>query len=112
MLLFMRNCLVLALIAGLLYGISNGFVSVMNGALLQINTPNEKMARVFSAFRCVSYAAGPLGILTSGILGEYVPLNYLFGSLGIMLLMTGLIAYRQTGQNVIKTSDCIINEET
>ncbi len=84
------NYLILPFISGFLYGISNGFVSIMNGVLIQINTPKDMMGRVFSAFRCVSYTSGPLGIVIIGILAEYYNLNELFSCLGFMLILLSL----------------------
>ena len=95
LLLFHHN-IMFSVVAGFLYGISNGFVSIMNGVLLQINTPKEMMGRVFSAFRCVSYASGPIGIIIVGYLGEYVSLNKIFFVLGCLLLLTSLISLKYT----------------
>ena len=90
-LLIYKNIFIIIL-AGFLYGLSNGFVSIMNGVLLQINTPKEMMGRVFSAFRCVSFSSGPIGIMCVGYIGEYFELNKIFFSLGFMLIITAIIS--------------------
>lgn len=70
-------------------------VSVMNGVILQINTPKEMMGRVFSAFRCISFASGPLGIITISYLGEFIKLNKMFFILGIGLVFMAVISFKK-----------------
>lgn len=103
-LLLFYNNIIFPIIAGFLYGVSNGFVSIMNGVLLQINTPREMMGRVFSAFRCVSFASGPMGIIIVGYLGEYIGLNKIFFCLGCLLIMTSLISLKYTATSKIEGS--------
>ena len=91
MLLIYKNIFIVIL-AGFLYGLSNGFVSIMNGVLLQVNTPKEMMGRVFSAFRCISFSSGPIGIMCVGYIGEYFELNKIFFSLGLMLIITAIVS--------------------
>jgi|GEM_PF-1188980 len=92
MLLFTaQNNIVMGMISGLLYGLSTGFVSIMNGVMLQKNTPKEYMGRVFSAFACVSYASSPVGTIFAGYLGEKIELNIIFFVMGICLFMTALL---------------------
>ena len=64
----------------------------MNGVLLQVNTPKEMMGRVFSAFRCISFSSGPIGIMCVGYIGEYFELNKIFFSLGLMLIITAIVS--------------------
>lgn len=104
-LLLFYNNIAFPIAAGFLYGVSNGFVSIMNGVLLQINTPREMMGRVFSAFRCVSFASGPIGIIIAGYLGEYVSLNKIFFGLGCLLIMTSLISFKCTAGTQIADSE-------
>lgn len=103
-LLLFYNNIIFPIIAGFLYGVSNGFVSIMNGVLLQINTPREMMGRVFSAFRCVSFASGPIGIIVVGYMGKYISLNKIFFGLGCLLIMTSLISFKYTATSQIKGS--------
>lgn len=102
MLMLLYHNAVFPIVAGFLYGVSNGFVSIMNGVLLQINTPREMMGRVFSAFRCVSFASSPIGILIVGYLGEYIELNKIFCGLGCLLIVTSFISlkYATSPQNI------------
>ena len=99
MLMFFYHHAAFPVIAGFLYGISNGFVSIMNGVLLQINTPREMMGRVFSAFRCVSFASGPVGMIAVGYLGESVGLNKIFCGLGCLLIVTAFVALKYTASS-------------
>lgn len=101
-LMLFYSCSVVPIIGGFLYGISNGFVSIMNGVLLQVNTPNEMMGRVFSAFRCVTFASGPVGIVAIGYLGEKIALNILFGILGILLLVIAFVCLKSITDSKIK----------
>ncbi len=99
MFMFFHHHAAFPVIAGFLYGISNGFVSIMNGVLLQINTPREMMGRVFSAFRCVSFASGPVGMIAVGYLGESVALNKIFCGLGCLLIVTAFVALKYTASS-------------
>lgn len=101
-LMFFYNNIIFPIVTGFLYGISNGFVSIMNGVLLQINTPRKMMGRVFSAFRCVSFASGPVGIIIVGYLGEYISLNKIFFYLGCLLIMTSFISFKYTAKSQIE----------
>lgn len=94
--LLFYHCTVFPVIAGFLYGISNSFVSIMNGVLLQVNTPKDMIGRVFSAFRCVSFASGPVGMIAVGYLGESVGLNKIFCGLGCLLIVSALISLKYT----------------
>lgn len=83
-----------------LIGLSEGFVSVLNASLIQIKTPQEMMARVFSVFKCTSYIASPLGVVAAGALGEYLKLNIIFLPFGIGLLVVAVytgISFRRRG---------------
>jgi hypothetical protein len=106
-LLYNTNNLLIVVLSGFLYGISNGFVSTMNGVLLQVNTPREMMGRVFSAFRCVSFASGPIGILLVGFFAETLELNYLFSALGLLLIATAIISHKCTDPSSVNENDMV-----
>lgn len=78
-------------ISAIFIGISFSLVSILNANIIQILTPNNMMARVFSIFKFSSYIAGPIGMLLSGLLGEYINIKYVFLILGVgMILVTSL----------------------
>lgn len=78
-------------IAAVVIGISYGFVSILNATIIQLRTPKEMTARTFSLFKCISYIAGPLGIVVAGFLGEFLRMNIVFIPFGILLLITSVL---------------------
>ena len=85
---------ILVVISSLFVGASFGFVSVLNSTLIQLATPKDKMARVFSIFKCVSFVASPLGIFVVGLLGESIDMSVILGTLGIMMFLTSLLSLK------------------
>lgn len=90
---------ILVVISSLFVGASFGFVSVLNSTLIQLATPKDKMARVFSIFKCVSFVASPLGIFVVGLLGESIDMSVILGTLGVLMLLTSLLSLKIVKQN-------------
>lgn len=67
-------------------GVSISIVSILNASIIQILTPKEMTARVFSIFKCISFTASPLGILIAGMLGEIVLMRWIYGIYGVAML--------------------------
>lgn len=85
------NHIVMVYISALFLGASCSFVSVLNATILQMNTPKEMMARIFSIFKCISFVASPLGIVAAGALGEVLDMAVVFMILALPLLLNALL---------------------
>ena len=85
------NHIVMVYISALFLGASCSFVSVLNATILQMNTPKEMMARIFSIFKCISCVASPLGIVAAGALGEVLDMAVVFMILALPLLLNALL---------------------
>lgn len=85
------NISIIPYISAVLIGISYGVVSIMNAAILQLETPKDMVARTFSIFKCISYIAGPAGIVLAGYFGEIYEMRIVFVPFGLLLLVTSLL---------------------
>jgi MFS transporter, DHA3 family, macrolide efflux protein len=85
------NISIIPYISTVLIGISYGVVSIMNAAILQLETPKDMVARTFSIFKCISYIAGPAGIVLAGYFGEIYEMRIVFVPFGLLLLVTSLL---------------------
>lgn len=81
-------------ISSVIIGVSYGLVSILNATIIQLKTPKEMTARTFSIFKCISYIAGPLGIVIAGAAGEFYRMNIVFVPFGILLLLTSALTVR------------------
>ncbi|HUT81712.1 MAG TPA: MFS transporter [Candidatus Bathyarchaeia archaeon] len=77
--------------------IFNPIANVSFYAAIQIIIPKEKLGRVISTVFFIANAITPIGIFLSGLIGEYISLNWLFVSSGILGLISILIVYFFTG---------------
>ena len=75
-------------------GVSISIVSILNASIIQILTPKEMTARVFSIFKCISFTASPLGILIAGMLGEIVLMRWIYGIYGVAMLALTLLSLK------------------
>lgn len=90
-------------ISAILIGVSYGMVSIMNATLLQIMTPDDMLARVFSIFKCISYIASPVGIVMAGYMGEFIEMKWIFGIFGLLLLWTGIMTKFKVSKQIEST---------
>lgn len=104
------NNTIIPYIAALSIGVSFSLVSILNSNILQKLTPNNLLGRVFSIFKCISYLSSPLGMVASGVLGECIPIKYIFCGCGILmsiLTFIGFVYFRKKYFNVLEMREVV-----
>lgn len=87
LLIFARNLAATAAFLGIL-GLGVPLASAGFKTIMQKNTPLEKMGRISSVASTLLLAAMPLSNALAGALGERVNAPYLFGALGLLVLIS------------------------
>ncbi len=59
-------------------GVNLAFIDTQLISVLQITIPKELQGRVFSSMFVVIKALNPLGLILWGIIGEYIPVNFIY----------------------------------
>jgi MFS family permease len=76
-----------------LSGIGNGVAVVCNSLLVQRGARDEVRGRVFTVIMSVNYAAYGVAVLAAGPLTDAFGPRWVYGVVGIVLLVASLIAY-------------------
>jgi MFS family permease len=76
-----------------LSGIGNGVAVVCNSLLVQRGASDEVRGRVFTAIMSVNYAAYGIGVLVAGPLTDTYGARWVYGVVGLVLLVASLLAY-------------------
>jgi MFS family permease len=76
-----------------LSGIGNGVAIVCNSLLVQRGTSDEVRGRVFTVIMSVNYAAYGIATLVAGPLTDTYGPRWIYGVVGLVLLLASLIAY-------------------
>jgi predicted MFS family arabinose efflux permease len=79
-----------------LSGIGNGAAVVCNSLLVQRGAPDEIRGRVFTVIMSVNYALYGLGFVVAGPLTDSVGPRWVFGGVGVVLALAGVVAYGLT----------------
>lgn len=90
--IYLNNSLFIILGAFAL-GISMGNISVLTSTLLLLYTPKDKIARVFSIFKALTFIANPLGIMCCGAIGEFTKVRNIMPLMGIILLIASVLSF-------------------
>jgi MFS family permease len=76
-----------------LSGIGNGTAVVCNSLLVQRGATDEIRGRVFTVIMSVNYAAYGLSVLVAGPLTDAYGARWIYGAVGLLLLLASLVAY-------------------
>ncbi|MFW9922467.1 MAG: MFS transporter [Candidatus Thorarchaeota archaeon] len=87
--------------------IFNPIANISFYTAVQIVIPKEKLGRVTSTIFFIANIVTPIGIFVSGLLGEFIPLNWLFVSSGILGVIMILCVFLFTRSRKL---DAVIEE--
>ena len=76
-----------------LSGIGNGTAVVCNSLLVQRGATDEIRGRVFTVIMSVNYAAYGLSVLVAGPLTDAYGARWVYGGVGLLLLLAALVAF-------------------
>jgi MFS family permease len=83
-----------------LSGIGNGTAVVCNSLLVQRGASDEVRGRVFTVIMSVNYAMYGVGVLVAGPLTDAYGPRWVFGVVGVVLLVDAVIAYALTREKI------------
>jgi MFS family permease len=83
-----------------LSGIGNGTAVVCNALLVQRGATDEVRGRVFTVIMSVNYAVYGIGVLVAGPLVDSFGPRWVYGVVGLVLLLASLLAYVLTREEV------------